>query len=149
MNLAGSRIAAAANRLGRASISGYERRRAQGRALRQESSMTKHRNSPEVVSNPRRGFAHRDDGGAGHLAVVLGIVILAVNAARTSARKAATQQTMSSLSQATNQFILDERRTPGYFSMRELASSENANRGFTAMDNLFSIWPARSRRSCR
>lgn len=100
--------------------------------------MTKHRNSPEVVSSPRRrGFSLIEMMVVlGILAVVLGIVIPAVNAARTSARKAATQQTMSSLSQATNQFILDERRTPGYFSMRELASSENANRGFTAMDNL-------------
>ncbi len=71
----------------------------------------------------------------GILVLVLAIVIPAVNAARTSARKAATLQTLTGVSQASSQFVIDKRRLPGYFSLKDLADNA-ANRGFTSIDNV-------------
>lgn len=71
----------------------------------------------------------------GILVLVLAIVIPAVNAARTSARKAATLQTLTSVSQASSQFVIDKRRLPGYFALKDLADN-GANRGFTSMDSV-------------
>jgi prepilin-type N-terminal cleavage/methylation domain-containing protein len=72
----------------------------------------------------------------GILVIVLAIVLPAVNGARISARRASSQTTMNNVSTASQQFNLDNRRLPGYFPMSELASTANASRGFTAMDNV-------------
>lgn len=71
----------------------------------------------------------------GILVLVLAIVVPAVNGARSAARKAASLQTMNSVSQASSTFSIDNRRLPGYFSMKDLADSA-ATRGFTSIDNV-------------
>jgi prepilin-type N-terminal cleavage/methylation domain-containing protein len=69
------------------------------------------------------------------IALIVSIVVPAVASARKSARKADTLNLCNGLSQACSQFILDERRAPGYFSQRDMGSVENMTRGFSQMEN--------------
>ena len=69
------------------------------------------------------------------IALVVSIIVPAVASARKSARKADTLNLCNGLSQACSQFILDERRAPGYFSQRDMGSVENMTRGFSQMEN--------------
>lgn len=69
------------------------------------------------------------------IALIVSIVVPAVASARKSARKADTLNLCNGLSQACSQFILDERRPPGYFSARDMGSVENMTRGFSQMEN--------------
>lgn len=70
------------------------------------------------------------------LAVVLAIVVPALSSARNTARKAATNALMNQLATSCAQFQMDERRLPGYFTVREIGSAENADRGFGTMHNI-------------
>ncbi len=70
------------------------------------------------------------------IAIVVSLVVPAIGSARKSAREADTRTLIGSLSQACSQFILDNRRNPGYFSAREMGSAENATRGLSAMQNV-------------
>jgi prepilin-type N-terminal cleavage/methylation domain-containing protein len=70
------------------------------------------------------------------IALVIAIVLPALGHARTGARKAATTSLMSTVQSACSSFILSERKMPGYFSAKELGSTENGVRGFTAMENV-------------
>ncbi len=70
------------------------------------------------------------------IALVVSIVIPAVGGARKNAKQADTIGLCNSLSQACSQFILDQRRVPGYFSAREMGDAENESRGFSAMQNV-------------
>jgi prepilin-type N-terminal cleavage/methylation domain-containing protein len=70
------------------------------------------------------------------IALIIGIAIPAVGKVRTSARIAATQSTMNSISQAISAFTIDNKRTPGYFSQSEMGAASNATRGFSNMQNI-------------
>lgn len=69
------------------------------------------------------------------IGIIVSIVIPAVGSARKSARKADTVNLVQGLSQACSQFILDQRRAPGYFTQREMGNQDNVEQGFTQMDN--------------
>lgn len=71
----------------------------------------------------------------GIIGIVIAIVLPTVASARRSARRAATQTTLNQLSTAVNQFQIDNRRKPGYFSIRDVAAATNTS-GFTWMDNM-------------
>jgi prepilin-type N-terminal cleavage/methylation domain-containing protein len=70
------------------------------------------------------------------IALVVSLVIPAVGSARRSARDADTRSLCASLEQACHQYVLDNRRNPGYFSAREMGGGENATLGFSAMQNV-------------
>lgn len=70
------------------------------------------------------------------IAVVIAIVFPALRGARDASKKAATQAMFHDLGSASGQFIMDHRRSPGYFSPTEMADAGNADRGFTAMENI-------------
>jgi prepilin-type N-terminal cleavage/methylation domain-containing protein len=69
------------------------------------------------------------------IVVVVAIVVPALGGARRLARDASSRTVVSSLSQACSQFILDNRRAPGYFTATEMGRDSNLTRGFTAMQN--------------
>src|SRR5262249_58172447 len=68
--------------------------------------------------------------------VVIGSVLRAVRGAGDAAKKAGTEAMFGELGSASGQFILDTRRTPGYFSPTEMGDTANGDRGFTAMENV-------------
>jgi prepilin-type N-terminal cleavage/methylation domain-containing protein len=70
------------------------------------------------------------------IALVVSIVIPAVGSARRQSKRSDTINLANSLSQACSQFNLDQRRLPGYFTVREMGAAENAARGMTAMQNV-------------
>jgi prepilin-type N-terminal cleavage/methylation domain-containing protein len=70
------------------------------------------------------------------VAIVLAIVLPALGAGRDAARKAATTAMLTELGNASSQFEQDERRLPGYFTTRDMGSEENAQRGWSAMNNV-------------
>lgn len=70
------------------------------------------------------------------LAVVLAIVVPALSAARNTARKAATNAVMNQLATSCAAFQMDERRLPGYYTVRDVGSAGNDTRGFSAMNNI-------------
>jgi prepilin-type N-terminal cleavage/methylation domain-containing protein len=69
------------------------------------------------------------------IGLIVSIVIPAVGSARKSARKADTVNLVQGIGQACSQFALDQRRAPGYFTARDMGHQDNANEGFTQMDN--------------
>ncbi len=69
------------------------------------------------------------------IGIVIAIVVPALGGARKAAKKADTQNLVTNLNQASAQFVLNERRTPGYFTPREMGSAENEARGLTGMQN--------------
>lgn len=69
------------------------------------------------------------------IGLIISIVVPGVASARKSARQADSLNLANGLSQSCSQFILDERRAPGYFSGRDMGSTENIGRGFTQMEN--------------
>lgn len=69
------------------------------------------------------------------IAVVIAIVVPALGGARNIARKQETSNLITSLQQASVQFQLDNRRAPGYFTAAEMGSTDNADRGFSGMQN--------------
>ena len=77
------------------------------------------------------------------IALLIGILLPALGKAQQAARNTATRSMLSELSAAAAAFETDNRRAPGYFSQRELASQQNVGasaaspgRGITAMENL-------------
>lgn len=70
------------------------------------------------------------------IALIVSIVVPAIGSARKSARTADTQTLCATLSQACSQFILDNRRVPGYFSAQQMGSPDNTSRGFSNMQNV-------------
>jgi prepilin-type N-terminal cleavage/methylation domain-containing protein len=69
------------------------------------------------------------------IAVVIAIVVPALGGARNIARKQETNNLITTLQQASVQFQLDNRRAPGYFTAAEMGSTDNADRGFSGMQN--------------
>lgn len=70
------------------------------------------------------------------IGLVVAIVIPALGAARTVARKTSTQTLLNQVSQAAMQFQTDQRRVPGAFSARDMGATENATRGMSGMENM-------------
>lgn len=71
------------------------------------------------------------------IVLVMGILLPVLGSARNSARKAATQSRLSDVDRASGQFLLDNRdRLPGYFSVSDMGSNDNGQRGFSAMQNI-------------
>lgn len=69
------------------------------------------------------------------IALVIAIVLPALAHVKTITKITATTAMMNRLSTATSQFEIDNKRSPGYFSPREMGSASNASQGFTAMEN--------------
>jgi len=70
------------------------------------------------------------------IALIIGIVIPALGAARDLAKKSATSELITQIGSAAGMFKNDKRRTPGYFSAREMGSRENADRGMSGAENM-------------
>jgi prepilin-type N-terminal cleavage/methylation domain-containing protein len=70
------------------------------------------------------------------IALVIGIVIPSVSAARKASKKTATQSFCTNISQAMSQFKMDNRRSPGRFSLRDMGGAANATAGMSAMENV-------------
>lgn len=74
------------------------------------------------------------------LLVVMALVAPVIGNARNAAKRTTTRQLLNNLSQASQQFELDERRVPGYFNEVDMASTENfsggGGRGFSSMANI-------------
>lgn len=68
------------------------------------------------------------------IAVLSGILVPVIGAARNSAKRAQTAVLISTVSTATSQFRQEHRRLPGVFTQEELASPTNLT-GFTQMEN--------------
>lgn len=70
----------------------------------------------------------------GIIAVLIGLLLPAVGAARANARKATTSTVQVNVNGAIAQFRTDNRRLPGYLSVTEMADMNNPA-GFTQMEN--------------
>ncbi|HVZ93553.1 MAG TPA: prepilin-type N-terminal cleavage/methylation domain-containing protein, partial [Phycisphaerales bacterium] len=71
----------------------------------------------------------------GIIAVLVGLLLPALGAARMKARSATTETVMTSVSNAIAQFRTDNRRLPGYLSVVEMADPNNTV-GFTENENV-------------
>jgi type II secretory pathway pseudopilin PulG len=70
------------------------------------------------------------------LIVVMALVAPIIGNARNAAKRTNTRQLLSNLSQASQQFEIDNRTLPGYFSPVEMGSMENISRGFSEANNV-------------
>ncbi len=70
------------------------------------------------------------------IGIIVGLAIPALSGARTTAKRASTNQMLSDLMQACSAFQLDKRVLPGYFSPAEMGNTENDARGMSAMQNI-------------
>ncbi|MBL8763498.1 MAG: type II secretion system protein [Phycisphaerae bacterium] len=68
--------------------------------------------------------------------VVIAIILPVLGGARNTAKRAATLALLNDLSNGSQQFVLDERRTPGYFNAFDMGAQSNSTRGFMAMENV-------------
>jgi prepilin-type N-terminal cleavage/methylation domain-containing protein len=72
----------------------------------------------------------------GLILLLIGILLPVLGAVRTNARVATTQATIADLSTAVGQFQAQNRRLPGVFSGRDMGAPDNADEGFTEMENI-------------
>lgn len=70
------------------------------------------------------------------IAILVAILVPTLGGARNTARAASTKAQLTDLANASQQFITDKGRQPGYFSARLMGDTANENRGFTAMQNV-------------
>ena len=70
------------------------------------------------------------------IAVIIAIVLPALGSARRAARAATTRGMMTNITNAVGVFMNDNKRTPGYFTARQMADSANLTQGFSAMQNV-------------
>lgn len=71
------------------------------------------------------------------IAVVISITVPALAKARKSAKTSATQQLLAQVNQASATFVTDQRRLPGYYSVKDMGADENGNIvGMSAMENV-------------
>lgn len=71
----------------------------------------------------------------GIIALLIAILVPALSGAGNAASKTTTAALVREVVAACETFRVDTRRAPGYFGQREMASAENANIGFTQMEN--------------
>jgi len=69
------------------------------------------------------------------IGILIAIVLPALGSAKNAVRKAQSQTMIRDFLNAYTQFKTDNGRDPGRFSPRDLAQSENADAGFTMMEN--------------
>ncbi|HZW11030.1 MAG TPA: type II secretion system protein [Phycisphaerales bacterium] len=72
----------------------------------------------------------------GIIALVVAIIVPALGGARIAAKKTATSQLLTQITDASLQFSQDSGKMPGYFSPSEMGQSTNERQGFTGMENL-------------
>ena len=71
------------------------------------------------------------------IALLVAILLPALNGARLAGRKAGTQNMMTALNNAASSFSNDNgSRMPGYFSPSQMGHSDNENAGMSAMENV-------------
>lgn len=70
------------------------------------------------------------------IALIIGIVIPALGAARDLAKKSATSELITQIGSAAGMFKNDKRRSPGYYSAREMGDNENFDRGMSGAENM-------------
>jgi len=73
------------------------------------------------------------------IAVVVAITLPALGGARDAAKGATSRALVQDISRASDQFYLDTRRYPGYFTPKEMGLNENggtSGRGLSGMENL-------------
>jgi len=68
--------------------------------------------------------------------LVISIILPALGGARRAARSASTQQLLAEVSNSIQTFKLDNNRSPGFYSAREMGADENEDYGLTAMENV-------------
>ncbi len=102
----------------------------------QERDMRRSVKSPELRSRGSRGFTLLELLVVMFIiALVIAIVLPALGHVKVVTKITATTAMMRDMSTATSDFELDNNRSPGYFSPREMGSAANAGQGFTAMEN--------------
>lgn len=69
------------------------------------------------------------------IAIVIAISLPALGMAKTAAKKHASQVLATELGSAITTFQSEFNRLPGYFSAADMGSPDNADRGFTALEN--------------
>jgi prepilin-type N-terminal cleavage/methylation domain-containing protein len=72
----------------------------------------------------------------GIIALVIAIIVPALGGARTAAKKSATSQLLTQITDSSLQFSQDHGKMPGYFSPTEMGQATNERQGFTGMENL-------------
>lgn len=70
------------------------------------------------------------------IAVIIAIVLPALGSARKAARSATTRNMMTQISNAAGVFSNDNRRSPGYFSAREMGDAQNLTQGLAGLQNV-------------
>ena len=70
------------------------------------------------------------------VAILLAIILPAIAGVRRAARGSDTQTLLTEIAQAAARYELDKRVAPGYFTARDMGSPDNADRGFSAMQNI-------------
>lgn len=70
------------------------------------------------------------------IAIVIAILVPTLSGARNTARAAGSQAQLTEIGQASSQYFSDNQRLPGYFTPRQMGSSENEGRGFSGMQNI-------------
>ncbi|MEL7473442.1 MAG: type II secretion system protein [Planctomycetota bacterium] len=70
------------------------------------------------------------------IALVVAIIVPALGGAREAARSASTNQLMTNVANAAESFNLDRQRAPGYFTPKQMGSSDNIGAYFSAMQNV-------------
>lgn len=70
------------------------------------------------------------------IAIVIALVLPAIASSRRNAQAADTRNLVTQLTNAVSSFVNDERKTPGYFSEREMGSADNSTNGMSSMENL-------------
>jgi len=70
------------------------------------------------------------------IALIISIVVPAIGSARKSARKADSINLVNGLSQSISQYVLDQRRLPGYFPPKVMGQQDNNDAGFSNTENV-------------
>lgn len=70
------------------------------------------------------------------IVIVISIVLPALGQVRRSARKTETTTQLNALNSAISKYIIDTKRTPGYFSAADMGSLDNETEGFSTMQNI-------------
>ncbi|MCC6676006.1 MAG: prepilin-type N-terminal cleavage/methylation domain-containing protein [Phycisphaerales bacterium] len=70
------------------------------------------------------------------IAIVVAIIVPSLGGVRRAAKKTASTVLVNEIKSAAAAFQGDERRLPGYFTPAQMGNPDNANRGFSGMNNI-------------